>query len=686
MAFPRLSLKRLIEISAVRFGSVAVLTFLAVFLLLSEALAQEPVEAAFVRGHFSDGSGVWRADDFGWFYYDMDNAQGGEQLHIDLQGRLAEKNHILYSTKTWSRQFEYNPWGSFQAIAFLGKPYLAGYSESYFTEEISSLGRGELRKILIDDKEAHTLSYNSSIPLLDGYTLVLREISRNGDVVNLILLKNNVPVHAAAVSVGDTFTFKIDDIPVILVHVAKAMRSHDSGIAEVEGVFQISDTPDIKFSEDSIVGNLIVTDISDEGVELKNDRSIALTRNSIIPLVDGLMLVVINDEKLVYYPQGGIFDYGVHEIRGPVYTEDSSLPVLSPKTNEIVSHVKARWNYENFSGFYFDPEDKIGRETIEIINMTRRLVLPFEFKIENGLSIGLKGVQYVAWVQPIDFKFQQWGRYNVISFLGEPWFAGYGISTSKEIGHENLLQQSRIGQLLIDSNDIIPFESGKALSLQEGYEIALLSVNGDKAFVQLRKNGVLIDNVVLQSNSTYVYKKNVADVSDLPILAVHVQNVFDDGRNKRVMIDGIFQISDKNYLPVEIGGEFGKLKIIATTPGFVMTANNGYIYLGRNTAVALWPGMNLRVADNDTLRYCLYTMKYVVPKPKPPLVNYPTNISSFDQANFSMIVQAGAIVGVTSEIIDPSGRVCVFKDLTKMGKGSDDLWGYSGLGMHPLWN
>ena len=187
MAFPRLSLKRLIEISAVRFGSVAVLTLLAVFLLLSEALAQEPVEAAFVRGHFSDGSGIWRADDFGWFYYDMDNAQGGEQLKIDMQGRLAEKGRIVYSSSVWSKQFEFEPWGSYQSVAFFGKPYLAGYPESNFTEEVSSLGKGELREMLLDTRDTYTLTPNSSLPLKNGYILAVNEISKGNDVVEFVL-------------------------------------------------------------------------------------------------------------------------------------------------------------------------------------------------------------------------------------------------------------------------------------------------------------------------------------------------------------------------------------------------------------------------------------------------------------------------------------------------------------------
>ena len=64
--------------------------------LLSAASAQEPVEAAEVRGHTSNGNGTWSADDFGWFYYDLDKDTGGEQLKISLQGRSAEKGQIVY--------------------------------------------------------------------------------------------------------------------------------------------------------------------------------------------------------------------------------------------------------------------------------------------------------------------------------------------------------------------------------------------------------------------------------------------------------------------------------------------------------------------------------------------------------------------------------------------------------------
>ena len=135
------------EIRKIWFIAAAAMLVL-LFGLVSSATAQEPVEAAFVRGHFSNGSGIWRADDFGWFYYDLDKNQGGEELRIDLQGRTAKKGYIVYSSKTWSQQFEYKPWGSYQEVAFLGKPYLAGYPKSNFTKEVSSLEKGALRKVL----------------------------------------------------------------------------------------------------------------------------------------------------------------------------------------------------------------------------------------------------------------------------------------------------------------------------------------------------------------------------------------------------------------------------------------------------------------------------------------------------------------------------------------------------------
>jgi len=99
-------LKRWMEIRKI-WLTVALAIIAMHLVLLSTASAQDPVESAEVRGHMSNGNGTWSAGDFGWFYYDLDKAAGGEQLKIGLQGRSAEKGQIVYSSKTWSREFEY---------------------------------------------------------------------------------------------------------------------------------------------------------------------------------------------------------------------------------------------------------------------------------------------------------------------------------------------------------------------------------------------------------------------------------------------------------------------------------------------------------------------------------------------------------------------------------------------------
>jgi S-layer protein (TIGR01567 family) len=648
-----------------------------ILILLGGSQAQQPQEAAFVRGHFSEGNGTWRAEDFGWFYYDADKGVGGEQLSIDTIERLAEKGHIVYSSRVWSNKFEYASWGSYKTVAFLGKRYLAGYPDNFFTDAVSILGKGELREVLSDTKEIYTLTYNRSMPLRSGYSLAIGEISKNNEAAILVLSKNQKPMHAATVSTGGTYVYKIGNIPIVLVHLSKVMRGEGSGTAEVDGVFQVSDAPNIRMSEGSKLGNMEVTDLSEDLLELRNSEALSLTRNSAVPLVYGLELIVLDQPNLVYYPQGGIFDYGVHEIRGPVYTQFTTLPFGNPLTG--ANPVKALWDFTNFGGFYFDSEDNLGGEELLIEKLSGRSIPPVQRIMNNNTLTGTPpGLWYITRVQPTQFKFRPWGYYNVTEFFGELWFAGYGPKTSSEIGDVNTMQHIGLIQLVQNSNDIMPLNSGSALVLGNGYEFGLISVFEDKAAVVLSKDGVVIETAILKSNSTYKYKKDFADVTDLPIIALHVQNVFSDGKNQTVMIDGLFQISDNGYLSVDTGKKFDKMVIVGSNSEFIAMVNyDDSINLGRDTSVSIWPGMYIRSADNDTLRYYLYIGKKVVPKPRLARdVNYTRNVPSLSQANFSMIVQAGDIVRVGAEIFDQSGRSVYYKDLYNFGLGSEDLWGY----------
>ena len=71
------------------------------------------------------------------------------------------------------------------------------------------------------------------------------------------------------VSIGETFVYKVNDVPVILVHLVNAMRGEDDGFAEVDGIFQVSDNPIVTLFEGGMLGNMKLTSLSDDGIEFR---------------------------------------------------------------------------------------------------------------------------------------------------------------------------------------------------------------------------------------------------------------------------------------------------------------------------------------------------------------------------------------------------------------------------------
>jgi len=102
--------------------------------------------------------------------------------------------------------------------------------------------------------------------------------------------------------------------------------------------------------------------------------------------------------------------------------------------------------------------------------------------------------------------------------------------------------------------------------------------------------------------------------------------------------------------------------------------NPDVVSLDRDSSQGLWYGMDIRVADNDTLRYYLYNRQYVVPKPELVGINYPRTIPASSEANFTIAVQAAEIQKVSVDILDPEGRTVYGRDLTERGLGSEDNW------------
>ena len=75
----------------------------------------------------------------------------------------------------------------------------------------------------------------------------------------------------------------------------------------------------------------------------------------------------------------------------------------------------------------------------------------------------------------------------------------------------SVISDGQLSKILIDSDDRKSLYTGSSLILEEGYSLNIVEVdvNGNTVWVQLEKDGDVIDNGFLSSNSNYVYETDL---------------------------------------------------------------------------------------------------------------------------------------------------------------------------------
>lgn len=151
-----------------------------------------------------------------------------------------------------------------------------------------------------------------------------------------------------------------------------------------------------------------------------------------------------------------------------------------------------------------------------------------------------------------NFNYGEWGSYYTVTYADEPYFAGYvsGKISSRDIFTYNATSNTgQLHKVLINEDTIHTLYLGNTLSLKESY---VLKVNDfdmsdpkvGKVLLTLSR-GSKIDSNVLEAADTYVYSKKVGNISDLPIIAVHLRAIGSNENGVFVTIDGLFEISEE---------------------------------------------------------------------------------------------------------------------------------------------
>ncbi|WP_292381182.1 S-layer protein domain-containing protein [Methanosarcina sp. UBA289] len=263
--------------------------------------------------------------------------------------------------------------------------------------------------------------------------------------------------------------------------------------------------------------------------------------------------------------------------------------IWDENANESLTYT---WTPQTYSGFYYDLDTGEGSE-----NLTVQLT-------KGSRTIGEKNLQYETVPIQTDFEYGNWGSYEVIGFMAERYFSGYTTNSSFAKDEISVISDGQLSKVLIDTDDRKSLYTGSSLVLEEGYSLNMVEVdiNGNTVRVQLEKDGKIIDEAFLSSDSNYVYTADLGDTKDVPIIAVHFAQIFSGRETNAVFVEGIFQISDQ-YLQIQNGDEFGEMEVSSTSSSGVKMRNSDSISLSKGDTIDIMGKLSFVVADADNLRF-----------------------------------------------------------------------------------
>jgi S-layer protein (TIGR01567 family) len=529
---------------------------------------------------------TWTPQTFSGFFYDLKNDVGTEKLTVRLQksGRSIDSGDLTYSTTAENTDFDFSDWGSYQVIGFMADKYFAGYkANDVFDKDRSLINDGQLRRVLIDSSDESTITTGSVLPMEEGYELRIKQIDLNGNKVYLALAKDGDEVDSKVISPENpksaTYQYKVDisgeDTPIILAHISNVFASTESALVTVDGLFQISDTFAAVEDGDKY-DKMKVVSVSDKGVEMDNEDSLTLRKGSTTKIFGNVGFLVADADEIRFAPV--VERTGTYDVRGTV--------VNPSETKEFT------WTPYNFEGFYYDIDDDVGTESLQA-------------KIGGGSKIEEKDLIYRTSPQPVKFKFENWGKYDVIGFMADKYFAGYNNET-KFTDEESAINEGQLRRVLRDSDDSQTIASGSVLSFEEGYELRIKQVdlNGNKVYLALAQDGKEVDSKVVTPSSdptdkasNYMYKVDMGSIKDVPMITAHIQSVFRSTESDLATVDAVFQVSE-NPESVEEGEIHGKMKVETLGTDGITMRNDGTISLGRGRIVDIMENLRIEVADS----------------------------------------------------------------------------------------
>ncbi len=191
--------------------------------------------------------------------------------------------------------------------------------------------------------------------------------------------------------------------------------------------------------------------------------------------------------------------------------------------------------------------NKIRGRVFRIVGLIALLILLFAGDVDANT---------VTPYTTVNFNYKNWGSFYTVSYAGEQYFAGYlgggALTSTNIITFDSASNSGQMHMVLMNDATSRVVYAGSTFTLSDRYVLKVKDVDktgGKIVLLSLLKDGGEIDTTAVSEGNTYVYSKRIGNISDLPLIAIHISNVSIKSVNigesvGYITIDGIFQISD----------------------------------------------------------------------------------------------------------------------------------------------
>jgi S-layer protein (TIGR01567 family) len=302
-----------------------------------------------------------------------------------------------------------------------------------------------------------------------------------------------------------------------------------------------------------------------------------LTRDSDQEIGQGMYFKVADSNDLRFYAYKEITEPGTYQVRGQVASGD------------------AQWDATNFAGFFYDLKKNVATESLKVSNL-------------KGNVIPKSGLEYSTTIKNVDYKSSDFnGSYPVLGFFAEEYVPLKANDASK------------LAKLVKDSDDKITLKTGEKTDLGEGYalEAKQVDVDGKKVWLEFTKDGEYVDDQIVSTDSgSKVWTSELDKIQgedNVPVLKVHVNQVFQGAVDSIAQLDGVWLIDYANAMKIESDAEFGKLNNVGISGPTLSITNDDTFTLTRDSEQEIGQGMYFKIADTnvDQLRYFPYVERTI---------------------------------------------------------------------------